>query len=90
MATFVLLFSKLPGESMSVDVVCASIESTDRLTGKHWVFDRITDLKTTLESAGVSEHDLLFPLQAIQLGIPSFLTVTAETATTLGLVLPSL
>jgi hypothetical protein len=90
MAMFVLLFSKLPGESMSVDVVCASIESTDRLTGRHWVFDRITDLKTTLESAGVSEHDLLFPLQAIQLGIPSFLTVTAETATTLGLVLPSL
>ena len=89
MAMFVLLFSRLPGESTSIDVVCASMESTDRLTGRHWVFDRITDLKTTLESAGVSESDLFFPLQAVQLGVPSFLPVTAETAATLGLVLPA-
>jgi hypothetical protein len=65
------------------------MESTDRLTGRHWVFDRITDLKTTLESAGVSESDLFFPLQAVQLGVPTFLPVTAETAATLGLVLPA-
>jgi len=88
MAMFVLLFSKLPGDSMSINVVCASIECTDRLTGRHWVFDRLADLKTTLESAGVPENDLLFPLQAVQLGIPSFLPVTADAAMTLGLVLP--
>ena len=88
MAMFVLLFSKLPGESMSIDVVCASIESTDRLTGRHWVFDRIPDLKTTLESAGVAEQDFEFPLQAAQMGVPSFLPVTAEVATILGLLIP--
>jgi hypothetical protein len=89
MAMFVLLFSRLPGESTSIDVVCASMESTDRLTGRHWVFDRITDLKTTLESAGVSEPDFEFPLQAAQMGVRSFLPVTAETAATLGLVIPA-
>ena len=89
MAMFVLLFSRLPGEGTSIDVVCASIENTDRLTARHWVFDRITDLKTTLESAGVSQHEFEFPLQAAQMGVPSFLPVTAETASTLGLVLPA-
>ena len=88
MAMFVLLFSKLPGDSMSINVVCASIECTDRLTGRHWVFDRLADLKTTLESAGVPENDLLFPLQGAQDGLPSFLRVTAEVATILVLLIP--
>jgi hypothetical protein len=57
--------------------------------GRHWVFDRITDLKTTLESAGDSVQYLLFPLQAVRLGIPTFLIVAADTSTTLGLALPS-
>ncbi len=85
MAMFVLLFSKLSGESKSIDVVCASIESTDRLTGRHWVFDSINDLRTTLESSGVSEHEFRFPLQAVRDGVPSFLPVTEEVATILGL-----
>jgi hypothetical protein len=76
------------GEATSIDVVCASIDNTDRLTGRHWVFDRMTDLKTTPESAGVSEHDLLFPLQGAQDGLPSFLPVTAEVATILVLLIP--
>jgi hypothetical protein len=88
MAMFVLLFSRLPGEFQSIDVVCASIENTDRLTGRHWIFDRIADLKTTLESAGVSEPDFSIPLQAAQLGAPSFLPITAEAATILGLLNP--
>ena len=89
MASFALLFSKPPGDAASIDVVCASIENTDRLTGRHWVFDRITDLRTTLESAGVSEHDFEFPLQAVQNGVPSFVPVTAEVATILGLLIPA-
>jgi hypothetical protein len=58
------------------------------LTGRHWIFDRIADLKTTLESAGVSEPDFSIPLQAAQLGAPSFLPITAEAATILGLLNP--
>jgi hypothetical protein len=89
MAKFVLLFSRPQGGFTPIDVTCAAIENTDRLTGIHRVFDRINDLKTTLESTGVSEYEFRSPLQAVQNGTPSFLAVTAEVATMLGLLNPA-
>jgi hypothetical protein len=90
MSKFYLLLAKPHGGFAPIVVTCAATENTDRLRGIHREFERIHDLQTALEAAGVSEYESKSPLMAVNSGYSSFMSVSAEVAAKLGLLEPSL
>jgi hypothetical protein len=90
MLTFFLLFAKPLGGFTQIDVRCATTENTNRLRDIHHSFERIHDLQTFLEAAGVSEYEFKLPLNAVYNGFSSFMPVSADVAMKLGLLDPPL
>jgi hypothetical protein len=85
MLKFFLLFSKPHGSCAPIVVTCASVENTDKLWGIHREFERIHDLQSALEAAGISEYESESPLMAVNSGFSSFMPVSLEVAVKLGL-----
>jgi hypothetical protein len=85
MPRFFLLFSKPHGGFAPIVVTCASVENTDKLWGIHREFERIHDLKSALEAAGISEYESKAPLMAVSSGFCSFMPVPLDAAVKLGL-----
>jgi hypothetical protein len=48
-------------------------------------FERIHDLQSALEAAGISEHEFKSPLMAVNSGLSSLMPVSLDVAVKLGL-----
>ena len=86
MTTLFLLLSKTGAGFGPIEVVCASTENTDRLTGNRLTFTgQFSDLENALYAAGLSEFGFERAFSGIRESIPSFIPVTEAIAVKLGL-----
>lgn len=84
MQTFYLLLSRACGGFSPTNVVCASAENTDRMTGICLTFSSISELETALNAAGFSEFAPTQAFGVVRSGYATFLPVTEEVALRLG------
>ncbi|HZP03854.1 MAG TPA: hypothetical protein VFB43_03060 [Terracidiphilus sp.] len=81
-----LLISKPRREFTHLEVKCALCGDADGVSARDQEFLNPHDLQNALRAAGVSDHESEAPLHVHHTGLPTFIPVSPEVATKLGLI----